>query len=277
MPLIHKIDHPFVEGIRVGRTDSKGQYRINTTCIVYRLGDTIIDTGPTKEWKTVKRFIEERDIRQALLTHYHEDHSGNCGHIQTCFNAVIHSHINNHQKLSSGFNMNLSSRLLFGKISLARPESYPSRLPLENALTLEALHMPGHSNDMTCLYEPNEGWLFSGDLYVASQVRYAHKEECVSQQIDSLQKAIALDFKTLFCAHRGLISKGKQALQHKLNFLIDFQGEVLQLHQKGYSDRAITRKLLGREDSVALLSGFDMSKRNLVKACLKQGYSGPTT
>jgi glyoxylase-like metal-dependent hydrolase (beta-lactamase superfamily II) len=217
MPVIHKIEHPVVEGIRVGQTDRSGNYRINTTCIVYRLGDTIIDTGPTKEWKTVQRFLEERQVRQALLTHYHEDHSGNCGHIQECFNSVIHSHQNNHEKIANGFRLNLSSKMIFGQISFADAKSYPDDLSLENGLMLKALHMPGHSDDMTTLYEPNEGWLFSGDLYVSSQVRYAHREESVAQQVQSLQTAIALDFDTLFCAHRGLIADGKTALKNKLD------------------------------------------------------------
>lgn len=269
MPVIHKIDHPVVEGIRVGQTDRRGNYRINTTCIVYRLGDTIIDTGPTKEWSTVQRFLEERQVRQALLTHYHEDHSGNCGHIQECFNSVIHSHQNNHEKIAHGFRLNFSSKMIFGQISFADAKSYPDDLSLENGLTLKALHMPGHSDDMTTLYEPNEGLLFSGDLYVSSQVRYAHREESVVQQIQSLQTAIALDFDTLFCAHRGLIADGKTALKNKLDYLLSLQQEVQQLHQKGWSERAITRHLLGREDTVALFSGFDMSKRHLIRACLK--------
>ncbi|MCY4043774.1 MAG: MBL fold metallo-hydrolase [Cellvibrionales bacterium] len=269
MPLIHTIDHPVVEGIRVGRVGPKGKYRINTTCIVYRLGDTIIDTGPTKEWQTVKQFLEARKVRQALLTHYHEDHSGNCGHIQACFNSVIHSHKNNHKKLASGFRLNFSSKHIFGEISFADAQSFPDELPLDNGLSLKALHMPGHSSDMTTLYEPNEGWLFSGDLYVSSQVRYAHREENVSEQIQSLQAAVALDFESLFCAHRGFLVDGKQALQNKLDFLVSLQQEVQHLYAKGWSVSAIRRKLLGREDTVALFSGFDMSKNHLIQACLK--------
>ena len=269
MPLIHTIDHPLVEGIRIGRQSRKGNYRLNTTCIVYRLGDTIIDTGPTSEWQTVKRFLDEREVKQALLTHYHEDHSGNCGHVQDCFNAVIHSHINNHKKLAEGFDMNLSSKLIFGNISLAQAKDYPEELSLQDGRHLKAIHMPGHSDDMTSLFEPNEGWLFSGDLYVAAHVRYAHKEENVQQQINSLKTAIALDFETLFCAHRGMINDGKAALQKKLDYLTSLQQQVIALHQKGVSKKQIRKQLLGREDTVALFSRFDMSKTHLIEACLK--------
>ncbi|ROS05351.1 glyoxylase-like metal-dependent hydrolase (beta-lactamase superfamily II) [Sinobacterium caligoides] len=269
MGIIHKIDHPQVEGIRLGRQNRAGQYRINTSCIIYRLGDTIVDTGPTAEWKLVKRYLEERPVRRALITHYHEDHSGNGGNIECCFNAAVHCHHNSHQRLREGFKMNLSSRMIFGKISLANPTRCPEVVEISPTRRLQALHMPGHTDDLTTFLEPNEGWLFSGDLYVAKQVRFAHHEENIQQQIESLRTAVSLDFDTLFCAHRGHIANGKQVLQQKLDFLTSFREKVILLHSKGYSRRQITHQLLGREGSMALLSGFAMSKGNLVAACLK--------
>ncbi|NRA41309.1 MAG: MBL fold metallo-hydrolase [Pseudomonadales bacterium] len=272
MALIHHIDHPWVEGIRVGRTGPRGNYRINTSCIIYRLGDTIIDTGPSREWKLVQRFLSERGIQQALLTHYHEDHSGNCGHIHDCFNATIRAHINSHGRLSQGYDINLISRYLFGQISftpLDAMATFPDSLTLHDGIALTPLHMPGHTDDLVCLHEPNRGWLFSGDLYVASQTRYAHEEENIGQHIESLNKAIALDFDELFCAHRGHLKNGKELLIKKRDFLSEFQQQVVHLHSQGQSIRAITRQLLGREDSVAWSSFHKMSKQHFVRACLK--------
>jgi len=269
MPLIHKVDHPAVEGIRVGRTTPNGGYRINTSCIVYRVGNTIVDAGPTSEWKTLKQYLSEREVKRALITHYHEDHSGNCGHIQDCFNSVIHSHLNNHDKLTKGFAQNWTSKMIFGRITLAQPQDLPESVEVGDNRLLKPIHTPGHTSDSTCYYEPNEGWLFSGDLYVSTQVRYAYKEESMTETIQSLNDALDLDFKELFCAHRGYIADGKQALRNKRDFLVSLQEEVRHHHQLGMSPKAIARKLLGREDSVWLFSGFSMSKKNLVNACLR--------
>jgi hypothetical protein len=45
--------------------------------------------------------------------------------------------------------------------------------------------------------------------------------------------------------------------------------EVHYWRDKGLSVRAITRQLIGKEDITALVSGFSMSKRNVITACLR--------
>lgn len=61
-----------VEGFKVGRFN----LGINTQFIVYWIADTVIDTGPSNQWKYVKSFLLQQPVRQLLLTHQHEDHSG---------------------------------------------------------------------------------------------------------------------------------------------------------------------------------------------------------
>ena len=276
MPLIHKVDHPWVEGVRLGRVGPKGSYRINTSCIAYRLGETLIDTGPGREWHGMKGFLEEKPLRQVLLTHYHEDHSGNCGNIQDAFNPAIWAHKNTQQRLIDGVDVNLISRYLFGKVSKPQKHTYNFNsynnaiFELEDGMKLQAIHLPGHSDDLTCLYEENRGWLFAGDLYVASNTRYSHHEENISQFIQSLDHAISLDFDELFCSHRGPMKNGKQALINKRDYFVSLREQVLDLNKKGLSSRAITKKLLGMEDTVAFSSLFKMSKHHLIKACLKE-------
>ncbi len=279
MALIHRIDHPIVEGIRLGKQGPNGSYRINTSCILYRVGDTIIDTGPSNQWKYVKPFLEEKPIKQVLLTHYHEDHSGNCGNIRDHFDIEITAHPNSHERLKKGFDVNLVSRMLFGNLSYSKkghqPKVHEERYLLDpigdfKNIELRPVYLPGHTNDLVCIHDPNQGWLFSSDLYVSSKIRYGTDEENVGQQLQSLQKAINLDFQELFCSHQGRIIEGKKALQAKYDFLNSFKEEVIHLNQKGMSTKAITRQLLGKEDTVGLSSGFKMSKHKLVQSCLKE-------
>jgi glyoxylase-like metal-dependent hydrolase (beta-lactamase superfamily II) len=269
MPLIHRIDHPHVDGVRVGALDRKGNWRLTGTCIVYRIGDACIDTGPSNEWRLVEAFLNERKVKQALITHYHEDHSGNGGHIHDTFNANVLCHENSHSRLKNGFAIEMVRKLTFGQVSLVSTEHFPDRIAVGDGIELQPLHFPGHSDDMTCFYEPKRGWLFSGDLYIASQIKYMTREENVSQMINSLRAAMQLDFRELFCAHRGIVSDGPAALAKKLDFIVSLREEVHYWRDKGLPVRAITRQLIGKEDITALVSGFNMSKRNVITACLR--------
>ena len=35
----------------------------------------------------------------------------------------------------------------------------------------KVIHTPGHCSNHLCLYEPNKGWLFTGDLFVGGKDR----------------------------------------------------------------------------------------------------------
>ena len=72
-----------LEGLQVGLFPG----RINTTCILYRFENTLIDTGPPNQWREVQKFIVEKDVKQICITHHHEDHCGNSAQIKTTTNA----------------------------------------------------------------------------------------------------------------------------------------------------------------------------------------------
>jgi glyoxylase-like metal-dependent hydrolase (beta-lactamase superfamily II) len=44
---------------------------------VYTHNGTLFDTGVADMWPLMKEHLKGRDIRSAVLTHHHEDHSGN--------------------------------------------------------------------------------------------------------------------------------------------------------------------------------------------------------
>ena len=80
-----RLRHGDVEGLRVGRFGGK----VNTTCILWRIGDTLIDTGPPSDWRPVRRFAGERSLRRVVVTHHHEDHAGNLARLAAPGTAEI--------------------------------------------------------------------------------------------------------------------------------------------------------------------------------------------
>jgi glyoxylase-like metal-dependent hydrolase (beta-lactamase superfamily II) len=253
-----------VEGLRVGRF--KG--RINTTCIVYRIGSTVIDTGPPNQWLFVKNFLREKEVKQVLITHHHEDHGGNGSLIQKEMQVPVFAHSSGIESHINGFPLRLYQYIVWGKPAAFRPEIIPAEIDLENGLRLKVIHAPGHSDDMTCYLEPNRGWLFTGDLFIAGKPAYMRQDEEPNQQINSLKEILTYNFDKLFCSHRGIVNDGHKAIQNKLNYLEELRDKIQNLHKEGKTVDEITGILMGKESIISLLTLNHFSKKNIVKAFL---------
>lgn len=265
MKSFRRLQHEEVEGLRVGRFKD----RINTTCIVYRIGSTIIDTGPPNQWLPVKNFLQEKEVKQVLITHHHEDHSGNGSVIQKEMKVPVYVHSSGIKYYTNVLPLRLYRYIVWGKPNAFKPEIIPNEIELDNGLKLKTIHTPGHSNDMTCFLEPNRGWLFTGDLFIASKPTYMRQDEDPNQEINSLKKILSYDFDRIFCSHRGKVVDGRRAIQNKLNYLQELREKILVLHKDGKSVDEITGILMGKEKIISLITFYDFSKKNLVKAFTK--------
>ncbi len=262
--------HEGVEGLRVGRFD----LGISSSCIIYRVGATVIDTGPPNQWRVVRRFLGERDVARVLITHHHEDHAGNGARCASEIGARVYLPEAGRRSVIEGFRLRPYQRLLWGVPARFDPEPVPVETEAGDGVRLRAIPAPGHSPDMTCYLEPDRGWLFTGDLYIASRPKFMRADETVGEQIASLRSILELDFETVFCAHRGIVLEGRRAIEAKLDYLVSLNDQIHDLHERGQSVAQITRTLLGRETWMSLLTFYHFSKRNLVKGCLE---SGPET
>ncbi len=109
------------------------------------------------------------------------------------------------------------------------------------------IHAPDHSKDHTIFYEKNHGWLFCGDLYLGSKIKYCRADENLIDTLKSLRETLRLDFDPLFCAHNPREHNGHLALKMKLEFLENFCGEVEHLLNSGLSPREIIKKMSHNE------------------------------
>ena len=255
-----------VECLRAGRFDLE----VNTSAVLYRLGTTLIDTGAPNRWTQVQGFLRKRPPAQVLLTHHHEDHSGNAARIQTAFGSEILAHAAALPQLAEGWRLRSYQRLFWGRPPCLAARPVPDVVELEEGLRLRTLSAPGHATDLVCYLEPERGWLFTGDLYIGSRPRYLRQDENLALQITSLRAVLQHDFKTVFCGHRGVVLDGYRAVEEKLDYLLMFCEQVRELRSKGYSIGAITRRLLGREDLTSLATLGHFTKRNMVRGGLAE-------
>lgn len=254
-----------IEGVRVGRFG----FGINTTFIVYRIDDTLIDTGPPNQWSPVKRFVDERPVRQLLLTHHHEDHSGNAARLSQHLNLTPMAPEPGRAKLARGFRTPPLQRLIWGRPEPVETAPLAAQLALSDGSPINPIATPGHAKDLTCYHLPKQGWLFSGDLYLSRKLRYLRSDENLTQLMDSLRRVLALEFDTLLCPHRGPVAGGHEALSAKLRYLEQLCERAQALASQGKSDTAILHALLGPEDWLGHLSRYNLSKINLVRQALK--------
>jgi glyoxylase-like metal-dependent hydrolase (beta-lactamase superfamily II) len=266
MGIVRRFTYKGVVGLRTGRFDLE----LNTSAVLYRLGTTLIDTGPPNRWPQVRGFLQELPPKRVLLTHHHEDHSGNAARIQTAFGAEILAHPAALPELLTGWRLRPYQRLFWGRPARLTAQPVPDVVELEDGVRLQTLSAPGHADDLVCYLEADRGWLFTGDLYIGSRPRYLRRDENLPLQIESLRAILQHDFKTVFCSHRGVVTEGYQAMEEKLNYLEEFCEQVEDLYDRGVSIREITRRLLGREDSTSLATLGHFTKQNMVRGCLTE-------
>jgi len=270
MSVLERLQYKDLEGLRVGRFTSQ----LNTTCILYRLGSTVLDTGPPNQWRFVRRFLEEKEIRRVVVTHHHEDHGGNLAAIQQRWDTELLAPEAGRTMLAEGFQVHAYRRVVWGTPDRVETLPLPDYLEIAPGIQLRSIHTPGHSPDLTCFLEPERGWLFTGDLYIAARMRYMRQDEDVAGYIVSLRRVLKEDFQTLICSHRAVLEQGREALQRKLSNLISLCQQAGDLQDQGLTLSQITTRLMGREDHFAWVSRGHFSKANLVQSCLEAVASG---
>jgi glyoxylase-like metal-dependent hydrolase (beta-lactamase superfamily II) len=244
------------------------------TVYIYIIDNVLVDTGQHHMHRYVNQIADDNPISTVLLTHHHEDHSGNAGMLKKKLNVPVHAHPLAAKKLKDGFRIMPYQHILFGKADKIEISPYPEIITT-GSLRFKPIHTPGHSKDHTVYLEENNGWLFSGDLFLAEKIQFFRVDERIEDQIMSLTKTLLLDFDALFCGHHPVIEKGKEKIAAKLQFLQSFRGQVDVLLQKGDSEKEIIRKLQFKSDlPVKLFTMGNASFTNMVRSSVNEFHSG---
>jgi len=241
------------------------------TVYTFLLDDLLIDTAQRHNRENILKVAQEHHIQKIILTHHHEDHSGNVAYLMNEMKVDAFAHSKTVDILSKGYKISPLGILLNGDVEKAnlKPILETELIKTKN-YSLQPIYTPGHAIDHYCYYEKNKGWLFSGDLYVADKIKYFAPYESMFTQIDSIKKLVALDFDTLFCSHNPKVNGGKQRLQNKLQFFEDFVGKVSKYYNEGKRSKEIFSSMNLKENYYyKVLTAGNFTAENMVKSVVK--------
>ena len=233
---------------------------VGYTVSAFLADGVLIDTGFPAARLDLARALDELTPRGAIVTHHHEDHAGNLD-LLAARGIPVAMPAETMAMLRAGEHAGMYRRFAWG--STRRFERAPEPFP-PGRLTM--LPMPGHSPDHHVVWDADRGVLFAGDLFLGVKVRVARPGEDPRQLALSLRRAADLRPRLVFDAHRGLIPDAVTALLAKARWLDETIGRMDAHIDAGWSDRAITRAVLGREDLVHYVSSGDLSRINFTRA-----------
>lgn len=231
---------------------------------LYAVDGLLIDCGPTIMEKELTPFMLNTSVNQLAITHLHEDHSGNAAWVQDNLRVPIYMHPGDIAEAAADGYYTEGRLMTWGLRKGITATPMPDVLETEKH-RFNVISTPGHMDNHYVFHEPDMGWIFSGDLYVAGAPRLCGTEENMSTMISSLQKVLELDFDTLFCAHAGIFENGKDTIREKLDYLLGIRERVREGRRKGMTDEEIDHEIFPRRHILTDITEGAWASINIIK------------
>jgi endoribonuclease LACTB2 len=237
------------------------------TVEAYLLDGVLIDSGPPATARELVRWCATRGLRQVVNTHHHEDHSGGNRALHRELGVGVAAPAQAVPLLRAFPRLEPYRRIVWGQPQDV--EAVPLGTTVETErYRLEVIETPGHTPDHVCFFEPSQGWLFSGDLFIHERASYLSADEDAHEILTSLRRAKTLRPRLMMCSHAGIVTDPCQALRHKISFWDDIDERARALRDRGLATEEITQRLLGPEGPPSWLSRGRFSKKNLIDSLL---------
>ncbi|MGE5403959.1 MAG: MBL fold metallo-hydrolase [Candidatus Saccharibacteria bacterium] len=240
---------------------------------VFYVDGLLIDTGPFTVFQEAAIAFKDLPVRQVINTHHHEDHVGNNTYFSEQGLPILAHELA--VPLIVDPTLWTDRFMNYQKLLFDYPPASPCRVLGEfidgNNYRFQVIHSPGHSHDHICLLEPQNGWLFTGDVFRGEKGRNFRVDEDFYIYMATLERLLDYEFDTIFCCSGVIFDNAKQRVQNKLAYWRELRDQVFEMTRQGCEPEEIRAKLLGEENVITQFTEGDSSKINLVNAILK-GY-----
>jgi glyoxylase-like metal-dependent hydrolase (beta-lactamase superfamily II) len=249
-----------------------GRGRYWTTA--YLVDGMMVDSGCRHTSPELARLLEGEAVTHLVNTHTHEDHiGGNEAIVRLNPKVEIIAHPLALRVLHDPRReqpLHPYRRLIWGM-----PQPSDARAAADGEVIETAHHRfqvvftPGHSDDHLCLFEPDTGWAFTGDLFVGGRDRALRVDGDVWAIVASLRRVAALRPALLLPGAAKVRDEAVPALLEKAAYLEELGGRIVAMHNHGRSEAEIVRAACGGPMLIELVTLGHFSRRGLVRSFLR--------
>ncbi len=242
----------------------------------YWVDGLMIDTGCAHTVRELVAALEESSIERIVNTHSHEDHIGANAALKRRFGAEILAHPLGLPVLKAPHRrqpLKPYQVIMWGSPEPSQGTAIGDEVETEG-YRFQVIHTPGHSPDHICLYEPDRGWLFTGDTYIGGRDQALRADYNVWQIISSLRNLAELEVSLLFTGSGSVHKDARVALLQKIDYLEQTGERVIALHRRGLRYGRIRRKLFGPEQPISYLTLGNFSGKNLIRSFVEDQPTG---
>ncbi len=235
----------------------------------YLVDGLLVDTGCIYTAPELIEYLRGMEVIQVINTHHHEDHVGGNDLLQKEFGLDIYAHSQAVSLINKKMELHQYQELVWGYPVPTIVKPIQDQIKTEHHC-FQVIATPGHCADHLSLYEPKQGWFFSGDTFVSEDQKVFRADEDIVGIIASLQKIAELENQELilFTSIGKIFPEGKASINKFLNHLEEISAAVANLAAKGLNAEEIKISIFSRESGLAPLSGGHYSIQNLVDKLL---------
>lgn len=257
-----------VKKFRLART-LLGRGRYFTAC--YLVDGVMVDTGCAHTVGELADAVAALKLEWIINTHSHEDHIAANAALQRRHGAAILAHSLALPVLAAPKErqpLRPYQRIMWGYPEPSIGTPLAERIGTRH-LRFDVIHTPGHSPDHVCLYETENGWVFTGDAYVGGKDRALRADYNIWKIMASLKKIADLDPSCAFTGSGSVKEAPRKDILSKVRYLEDTAGRVRDLYEKGLTYRRIRQRLFGPEMAIRYVTLGHFSGKQLIRSFIE--------